>query len=238
MLQAGPGSPVARNCAAKVCDRAQLNVPQGVDHLFGNLRGSISRCGMMKILAISDSVEGALHEHFDAAQWRDLDLVVSCGDLPPEYLDFLCTTLACPVLYVRGNHDGHYPPDAYAGLVNLHGRSWTSNGVTIVGFEGCRRYNGDSVQYSEREMRWKVWRTTRRLPKIDLVITHAPPLGCNDRPDPCHAGFECFRDLVLRRRPRYFIHGHSHLYGAESRVSQLDSTTTVNAYGHYLLSMQ
>jgi uncharacterized protein len=191
----------------------------------------------MKILAISDSIDPLLYDHFDGARWRDLDLVVSCGDLPPNYLDFLCTNLRCPVLYVRGNHDGAYSADAYSGCFNLHRRSWTQNGVTIVGFEGCRRYNGREVQYSEREMRRNIRRATYGVGEIDLVVTHAPALGCNDRDDPCHAGFDCFRDLVHQRHPRFLIHGHSHLYGQTSRLGRLETTTTINAFGHYVLCL-
>ena len=191
----------------------------------------------MNVLAISDSIDPLLYEHFDLARWRDVNVVISCGDLPPQYLDFLCTNLGCPVLYVRGNHDGDYDAAAYSGFFNLHGRSWSMNGVTMVGFEGCRQYNGHSVQYSEREMRSRVWRTTHRLANIDVVVTHAPPLGCNDLPDPCHAGFACYRELVEHRHPRFLVHGHSHLYGKSPRLTLLEGTTMVNAYGHYVLNL-
>lgn len=33
------------------------------------------------------------------------DLVVSCGDLPFEYLEYMVTILSVPLLYVPGNHD-------------------------------------------------------------------------------------------------------------------------------------
>jgi len=191
----------------------------------------------MKVLTVSDQVDPTLYERFDRARWRDVELLISCGDLPPEYLDFLCTELGCPVLYVRGNHDGGYSRDAYAGCFNLHGKVWNSRGLSIVGFEGCRRYNHGDVQYTEREMRWNIWKTTRGLKKVDLVVTHAPPCGCNDLPDPCHSGFECYRDLVHRFHPKYLIHGHSHLYGGQKRLGQIEDTTAVNAFGHYVLEL-
>ncbi|HEV3312046.1 MAG TPA: metallophosphoesterase, partial [Chloroflexota bacterium] len=128
-------------------------------------------------------------------------------------------------------------PDAYAGYFNLHGRSWTGSGITVVGFEGCRAYNGGPHQYSERDMSRRVRKSTHGLSKVDLVVTHAPPLGCNDLNDTCHQGFACFRDLVQRCHPQYFVHGHTHLYSGSRRLSVLDGTTTVNAHGHYLLTL-
>ena len=191
----------------------------------------------MKILAISDTIDRSLYEGFDRDRWRDVEMVISCGDLLPEYLDFLGTTLRCPVLYVRGNHDAAYPPDAYDGAVNLHGRVWQGMGLTVVGFEGSRWYNGRNLQYSERQMRWRVWRATRRLATVDIVVTHAAPLGCQDRPDQCHTGFACYRTLIERTHPKLFVHGHSHLYGTEPRTVQLGATAMVNAYGHCLLTI-
>jgi Icc-related predicted phosphoesterase len=191
----------------------------------------------MRILAIADYVDPVLYEYFDPARWADIDLVISCGDVPPGYLDFLLSTLNRPVLYVRGNHDGGYPADAYAGCYNVNGRVWRGEGLAVIGFEGCRRYNTGPVQYSERQMRYRIWRSTWFLRGIDLIVAHAPPLGCHDRPDPCHTGFACFDDLIRRLRPRYFIHGHSHLYGCDHRVARIGSTLVVNAYGHYVFDV-
>ncbi len=189
----------------------------------------------MKILTISDRVDPVLYEHFDASRWSDIDLVISCGDVPPEYLDFLLTSMKRPVLYVRGNHDGAYARDAYAGCFNLDKDAWSSDGITIVGFEGSLQYNCGEVQYSESEMRRRIRKATRRLGKVDVVVTHAPPRGCGDRPDPCHRGFECFRELVERLNPRFFVHGHSHLYGLQHRTESLNGTLAVNAFGHYVI---
>ena len=191
----------------------------------------------MKILAIADTVDPILYEHFDRGRWADVSLVLSCGDLPPQYLDFLCTSLSCPVLYVRGNHDTAYERDRYSGCFDLARHPWTDMGLTVVGFEGSQRYNGRDLQYSEGEMRRKVWRATRRLHQIDIVVTHAPPLGLQDRPDVCHSGFACYRDLIEQKHPRLFIHGHSHMFGAERRELRVGETKTINAFGHCLLEL-
>jgi 3',5'-cyclic AMP phosphodiesterase CpdA len=58
---------------------------------------------MSRILAVADEVEERL---FGEALGRlQPDVVVSCGDLPFEYLEYIVTVLSVPLLYVPGNHD-------------------------------------------------------------------------------------------------------------------------------------
>jgi hypothetical protein len=40
----------------------------------------------MKILTVSDQVKSQLYEHFQPERFAGIDLILSCGDLPPEYL--------------------------------------------------------------------------------------------------------------------------------------------------------
>ena len=56
-----------------------------------------------KILIVADEVTPRL----DRPEVKDLrpDLVVSCGDLPFDYLEYLVTVLNVPLVYVPGNHD-------------------------------------------------------------------------------------------------------------------------------------
>ena len=42
----------------------------------------------MRILAIADYEEGYLSEHFDRSRVQGVDLVISCGDLDPDYLEY------------------------------------------------------------------------------------------------------------------------------------------------------
>ena len=41
----------------------------------------------LKILAVSDFIDKAFQEKVEAKQVKGIDLVISCGDLPPEYLE-------------------------------------------------------------------------------------------------------------------------------------------------------
>lgn len=194
----------------------------------------------LHVLAVADQVSPFLYDYFEPDRWRHIDLVLSCGDLPPEYLGFLCTSLGVPVLYVRGNHDAGYESDRYDGCDNVHGRIVQRRGLRIAGFEGCRRYNRGSCQYSEDEMQ-RVVRRSRLKAFLhgtpDLVLSHAPPSGCHDGQDPCHQGFACFRQLIDLWRPAFFVHGHTHNYSGGAAMTRVDHTVVVNAYPYRVLTV-
>ena len=68
-----------------------------------------------RILIVADVVVPALYHEFDARLFGEIDLLLSCGDLPPEYLSFLTHAFGVPLYYIRGNHDIRYdskPPQA------------------------------------------------------------------------------------------------------------------------------
>ena len=69
----------------------------------------------MKILAISDVASTALWSPQCRERLEGIDLILSCGDLPRAYLEFLTNFTPAPILYVHGNHDEAYAeqePDA------------------------------------------------------------------------------------------------------------------------------
>ena len=59
----------------------------------------------MKILAVSDEENNALWSERVREIADGIDLIISCGDLKNEYLEFLLTMINAPLLYVFGNHD-------------------------------------------------------------------------------------------------------------------------------------
>ncbi|MGH3452683.1 MAG: metallophosphoesterase, partial [Haloechinothrix sp.] len=59
---------------------------------------------MTRVLAVADEVNEALFVPDNLTRAAP-DLVVSCGDLPFDYLEYLVTVLNVPLLYVPGNHD-------------------------------------------------------------------------------------------------------------------------------------
>ncbi len=194
----------------------------------------------MKLLAISDTESKFLWDYYQPGRLDDYDLILACGDLDAQYLSFLVTMACCPLLYVPGNHDGDYDRRPPEGCDCVDGRLVTVGGLRILGLGGSIRYSGGPHQYTEREMALRIRRLRLRLLQaggVDIVLTHAPPLGLGDAEDAAHRGFACFLDLIDRYGPRYFIHGHVHRnYGYNvPRALTRGETTVLNAYERYEL---
>lgn len=197
----------------------------------------------MRILTVSDVVEPTLYRGFDPGRFPGVDLVLACGDLPPEYLAFLVHALGAPLYYVRGNHDIRYADKPPAGAIDIHGRLVRERGWRLLGLEGSHWYNGGPCQYTEEQMRRNIWRLRPQLwwrGGVDIVVAHAPPLGVGDGEDLCHRGFESFRWLIRKYRPAYFIHGHIHRSFAHpaERIATLNGTRVINTYGYFLLDIE
>jgi len=197
----------------------------------------------MKILTVSDRVEPALSTEFDPERFAGIDLVLSCGDLPPEYLSFLADALRAPCFYVRGNHDIRYESKPPLGCTDLHARFVRFQGIRILGLEGSRWYNGGPQQYSEREMKRIIWGLRPKLwigKGLDIIVTHAPPRHVHDEEDQCHRGFRSFRWLIDKYSPKYFIHGHIHALFSDpaQRISTVNRTKVINSYGHFIFDIE
>jgi Icc-related predicted phosphoesterase len=203
------------------------------------------QCSMqtsMKILSISDMVVPELSEQFDAREFDGVELVLSCGDLPPEYLASIRERLDVPLYYIRGNHDIRYQNSPPVGCLDIHQRWITFKGLRIMGLEGSRWYNGGPIQYRDYQMRQMIWRMTPGLwfkGGVDMVITHAPPRHIHDAEDRCHRGFDSFLNLINRFKPRYFIHGHIHAYITDpsQRVTLVGNTHVINTFAYHLLEV-
>ena len=185
----------------------------------------------MRILAVSDEECAALWDHYAPGKLDGYDLILSCGDLKPEYLSFLVTMAKCPVLYVHGNHDTSYlrrPPE---GCDCIDDRLVIYNGLRILGLGGCRQYHPGPHQYSEKQMRRRIRKLRYHLWRsggVDIVVTHAPAKGLGDSDDPAHRGFEALRELLDKYQPKVMLHGHVHLrYGQDPTRERLYGNTKV-----------
>ena len=196
----------------------------------------------MKILCVSDVEDPALWDFYPPSRTQGVDLIISCGELNPAYLEFLVTVTNRPLLYVPGNHDQRYDLTPPEGCVNIDGRIVTIGGLRILGLGGSQRYKPGSHMYTEKEMRQRIRRLTfpvRRAGGIDLFVTHAPAQGFGDLEDLPHQGFACFNDFLERRHPAYMLHGHVHQnYGLfERRLTHPCGTEIINVSGRYLLEI-
>lgn len=196
----------------------------------------------MKILLVADEESPFLWDYYVPGRLKDIDMILSCGDIKQEYLEFLVTMANVPLYYVPGNHDKgyiNYPPE---GCEDIDCKLVTFNGLRIAGFGGCIRYNLGVYQYTDREM---LGRVRRLIPKIsraggvDIVISHAPPRGYGDAEDNAHHGFKAFPGLMDKFHPQYWIHGHVHpSYGNMlPRSVKYGDTTVYNAVGWHVIDV-
>jgi uncharacterized protein len=174
----------------------------------------------VKILCVSDTVMPQMESAVNLRrQYSDVELLISCGDLPSVYLEYMTSVLNVPLFYVRGNHDDGYvnsPP----GGEDLHQRLVEYNGLSFYGLEGCIRYNKSLIQYTEGEMTRMVLQAGLRLRLrrmrqgfgVDVLVTHSPARGIHDAEDLPHQGFQSLLRFMDWYQPRYMLHGHVHTY--------------------------
>jgi hypothetical protein len=208
-----------------------------------------------RVLAVADEVDETLYEPQKLGRAAP-DVVISCGDLPFDYLEYLVTILNVPLMYVPGNHDPdlvhrpeidqglglapidvavvrpHRDPPGPAGCTIVDGRVERARGLRVGGLGGSVRYREGPNQYTQGQMRRRarrLARRARRLGGLDVLVTHAPPLGLGDEDDPAHRGFDAFHWLAGRLRPKLLVHGHIHPYGQERPDRRLEEVLVVNA---------
>lgn len=179
----------------------------------------------MKILAVTDETVERLYPLASNGHFADVELVLSCGDLPYTYLEYLVTVLGVPLCYVPGNHDPEYDPrrdvSRAEGCENIDGRVVRVCGLTIAGLGGSPRYHPNGVnQYTSSEMTRRArrlalslsWNRVRRGRGLDILITHSPPFGIHDEDTQAHRGLSAINWLIRWAKPRYHLHGHVHFF--------------------------
>ncbi len=206
----------------------------------------------MKILAVSDMVVDRLYSEHVAEKFRDVDIILGCGDLPYRYLEFLVTSLHAPLFFVPGNHDPQFdsrdPGSRAEGCDLLDQRVAQAKGLTLAGLGGSARYKPDHAnQYSQTEMYFRFGLLIPKLLKqrlqtgknLDIMIAHSPPRGIHDDKDPAHIGFLAFRDFIRLFKPRYFLHGHTTVYKENlvSPLTKFGTTTIININPYKLLEV-
>ncbi len=196
----------------------------------------------MKILVVADQPARALWDFFDPERVAGVDLIISCGDLPTGYLDFLVTMIHCPLFYVRGNHDGIYDRNPPLGCIDIDDKVYDYKGVRMLGLGGSMRYKPGKDMYTEAEMRRRIRKLSGQIALkggFDILVTHAPAKGLGDMEDLPHRGFECFNDLMDKYHPAYMLHGHVHQeYGHFQRSREHSSgVRVVNGCGYCILEL-
>jgi len=201
----------------------------------------------MKILCLSDKLVPFIYGPQARQRFQGVDLIIGCGDLHYYYLEYVLTTLNVPLFYVRGNHDVvvEYSPEGHQrthphGGADLHRHVLRWNDLILAGVEGCLRYRSGQFQYTQKQMwRYALGLAPRLMANrlvygryLDVLVTHAPPLGVHDQTDAPHRGINAFAWLARTFKPSLYIHGHIHRYRPDDPVeTRLGDTRVVNAFG-------
>jgi Icc-related predicted phosphoesterase len=217
----------------------------------------------LKILCISDQIDPQIYSPQIKERFADIDLILSAGDLPHDYLDFIISSLNKPLFFVFGNHHTedlkHYRKlwnsplfvqyaHEYLGCGAVHlGTKVTKEGNFIVaGLGGSMRYNDGCNQYTDFEMFLEavklvpqlLWNRIFHGRYVDILLTHAPPKGIHDKQDRCHCGFKAYLWFMKVFKPKFLVHGHIHLYDlCDNRCTKWENTTVINAFNHYIIEM-
>jgi uncharacterized protein len=212
---------------------------------------------MVRVLVIAD--EEAPDLHYLALRSLAPDLVLSAGDLPWHYLEYVASSVDAPVVFVPGNHDpelerarrrrnGSYtaagiPCDSPRphGATNADVRVVTAAGLRIAGLGGCVRYRLGPHQYTQRQYDARAHRLLRRAgrrPQVDVLLTHAPPLGLGDGTDKPHEGIAALHRVLGRLRPSWHLHGHVHPYGLPTPDRHVGPTTIRNVIPWRLIDIE
>lgn len=212
---------------------------------------------MVRVLVIADEEAPTLHDR----ALRDLapELVLAAGDLPWDYLEYVASAVDVPMVFVPGNHDpeirrakrtrnGSYvcdgmPCDAPRprGAVNADQQVVQAAGLNIAGLGGCVRYRPGPHQYTQREYTRRVRklaRRARRLGPVDVLLTHAPPLGLGDGEDKPHVGIAALHRALEDLVPQWHLHGHIHPYGQKMPDRQVGETTIRNVIPWRILDIE
>jgi predicted phosphodiesterase len=197
----------------------------------------------MKLLLLSDVEEKGLWDYWTPGKTDAYDLIISCGDLSADYLEYLTTAANKPLLYVRGNHDHHYDVHPPMGCIDIDDTVYNFHGLRILGLGGSMRYHSGKDMYTEKQMSKRIRHMEGMLRftgGFDLLVSHAPCLGYGDGEDLAHRGFACFNDLLTRWGPKYMAYGHVHAsYGApfKREIIHPAGTKLINAYDRYSLDL-
>lgn len=208
----------------------------------------------MRILAISDKVVPILYSAAIAQHVGHVDMIVSCGDLPYYYIDYVVSMLNRPAYFVYGNHGreveywaNNMEVTGPSGAINLHTVHAAEQGVLLAGLEGSMRYNSaPRFQYTDTGMWLNVARLIPGLVQnklrhgryLDILVAHSPPLGIHDESDRAHTGFRSFRRFMEWFRPSYLLHGHIHIYRNNTQMqTRYLETEVINVYPYCILDL-
>ena len=220
----------------------------------------------MKILCVADHKDPLIYSPNLKERYKDVDLILGAGDLDLDFYGYIVSVLNKPLLFIFGNHNlkyfGQYSAAKREMLYNkkfpfifppsfgseyIDGKVVKRKNLIIAGLGGVRRYNNGNNQFSEKQMWLRIFKLIPKLiinkifrgRYLDILLTHAAPLGIHDQEDACHKGFKSFLWFLRKFSPKYLVHGHIHIYdNNQKRKTKYFNTIIINAYNHIILDTE
>ena len=201
----------------------------------------------MKILCVSDQIDPLVYSNSIENRFSDVDLVLSAGDLPADYLDFIASGTKKPLFFVFGNHEGGKEAEKIFqryGLKHIGSKIMREGGLIVAGLGGSACFQQSPNRNTEFYMYLKI---IKLVPKMlyyrlfhgrfaDILLTHMPPKYIYDKPDTGSRGVGAFLWFIKTFKPKYLVHGHIHLYDISAvRRTRRMETEVINAYNHYVI---
>jgi Icc-related predicted phosphoesterase len=165
----------------------------------------------MKILHLSDT--HGKHRELTDMPLADVlvhsgDFTLSGGDMEAlDFIEWLCDLPYKHKIFIAGNHDDCMLDATLEGLPDdvhyLCDRGITIDGISFYGTPMFVTFEGEDLKELEQY---------EQIPdKIDILITHRPPLGILDSiDDNLHYGSSVLLDKVTKIKPKMHLFGHVH----------------------------
>jgi len=140
----------------------------------------------MRILCVSDESDPIVYSSNIAERYGNVDFVISAGDLPLRYYEFIVSSLNKPLYFVFGNHhvaememfnkrnyfEGadffEYDKRSFSwgvGADYLDGKVMRhkATGLLLAGLGGSMRYNNGENQFTEQQMLMRILKMVPRM---------------------------------------------------------------------------
>ena len=177
----------------------------------------------MRVLALADEADKRLWDHLDRSLLEGVDLILSAGDLPADYLSFLTCFTHAPIYYIHGNHDVRYEKKPPEGCICIEDTIVKIGGVRILGLGGSMRYKPGDCMYSEKEMQ-------KRIRKLWFELFVNRGFTESEKPNNHFAKLIHDSGMTLTRLaplPRHFFLMIEPEEGVLSQIESLDSLQKV-----------
>lgn len=190
----------------------------------------------MKILCVANEIDPVLYNNKIVEQFSDIDIIVSAGGLPIEYLNFIARTLNKNIYYVLFDNEiesSIEPPDAR--LIPLTKPIIVGNTV-IAGLSGAEKTPAGIkplTPFRSRKQRLatslyiRLSRAQGKMPQ-SIIVSY------------CNIQDSHIRHFIKRCRPHFLIYGQEHLdeTAGNLRITDIFNTKCINASEHFVLDTE